>query len=63
MPKRPPFKPGEKVPASGQYPIVGQRGGDTGEERTVTRGEPFPPTPKPSQGYGKPDLTRHKRSK
>lgn len=59
MPK-PPFKPGEKAPRSGQYPILGPRGGDTGEERTVTRGEPFPPTPEAGQRYGRPDLTRHK---
>lgn len=52
-------KPGEIAPESGQYPIVGPRGGEIGPERTVTQGEPFPPTPKPGQGYGKPDLTRH----
>jgi len=40
------YKPGEKVKDSGQYPIIGPRGGDTGKERTVTKGEPFPPTPK-----------------
>jgi len=56
----PPYKPGEKAPESGQYPVIGPRGGETGEERTVTRGEPFPPTPEPGQRYGKPDLTRHK---
>ncbi len=61
MPKEPIHKPGEKAPASGQYPVVKPGGGRTGEERTVTRGEPFPPTPKPGQGYGKPDLTRHKK--
>jgi hypothetical protein len=32
--------------AAGQYPITGPRGGNTGDERTVTKGEPFPPTPK-----------------
>ena len=52
---------GEKAPKSGQYPIVGPRGGPTGEERTVTRGEPFPPTPEKGQGYGPPDLTKHRR--
>ncbi len=60
MTKEPSYKPGEKVPASGQYPIIGPRGGETEEERTVTRGEPFPPTREPGQRYGKPDLTRHK---
>jgi len=37
---RPAHKPGEKADRSGQNPIVGPRGGQVGEERTVTRGEP-----------------------
>jgi hypothetical protein len=52
-------KPGEIAKQSGQYPIQGPRGGDTGEERTVVKGEPFPPTPKKGQTYGTPDKTRH----
>lgn len=44
------YKPGERVPASAQVEIVGPRGGRTGEERTVTRGEKFPPTPERGQG-------------
>lgn len=52
-------KPGEKAPRSGQYEIIGQRGGRTGEERTVTRGEPLPPTPKPGQKYEIVDPTKH----
>lgn len=52
-------KPGEKAKESGQYPIQGPRGGSTGAERTVTKGEPFPPTPQPRQTYGKPDKTKH----
>lgn len=51
-------KPGEIAKQSGQYPIQGPRGGKTGEERTVTRGEPFPPPSKKGQTYGKPDLTK-----
>ena len=57
----PKFKPGQKAPASGQYPVVGPRGGDQGVEVTVTKGEPFPPTPQSGMGYGTPDLTKHKR--
>lgn len=57
MPER--HKPGERAKESGQYPIVGPRGGKTGEERTVVKGEPFPPTPKSGQIYGKPDKTKH----
>ena len=52
-------KPGEISKNSGQYPIIGPRGADTGKERTITKGEPFPPTPKKGQTYGKPDLTKH----
>jgi hypothetical protein len=46
-----PQKPGSRAERSGQYEIVGPRGGGTGKERTVTKGEPLPPTPKPGQGY------------
>lgn len=58
----PEHKSGEIAQRSGQYPIVGPRGGNTGEERTITKGEPFPPTPKKRQGFGKPDLTKHRKS-
>jgi len=45
------LRPGETAPASGQYEITGPRGGRTGEERTVVRGEPLPPTPEAGQRY------------
>ena len=54
------LKPGNIAPRSGQYEIVGPRGGKTSEERTVTRGEPMPPTPKKNQRYVLVDPTRHK---
>lgn len=54
------YSPGEIAPRSGQYLIVGVRGGDTGVERTVTRGEPFPPTPKAGQSFVLVDPTRHR---
>jgi hypothetical protein len=54
-----PMKPGQPARYSGQYEIRGTRGGHTGEERTVTRGEPLPPTPKPGQGYTLADKTKH----
>jgi hypothetical protein len=44
MPKKLGFKPGEKAPRSGQYRIRGP-GGKKEPERTVVRGEPFPPNP------------------
>jgi len=54
------YKPGEEVPESGQAIIVGPRGGKAGEgERTVVKGEPFPPTPKPKQRFSIIDKTQH----
>lgn len=54
------YKPGQKAPTSGQYQIIGPRGGG-GPERTVTRGEPFPPTPAPGSKYHLVDPTKHKK--
>ena len=38
MAKAPTYKPGQKAPVSGQYGVVGPRGGMTGTEVTVTKG-------------------------
>ena len=54
------YKPGQTAPHSGQYGILGSRGADTGKERTVTRGEPMPPTPKAGQSYKLNDPTKNK---
>ncbi len=59
MPKE--YKPGEKAPRSGQYERVGRRGGRTGDERTVTRREPLPPTRNPGEKYILVDPTKHKK--
>jgi hypothetical protein len=53
------FKPGETAQRSGQYQIVGPRGGGTGKERTVTAREPLPPTPEKGQKYKLVDPTKH----
>ena len=53
-------KPGQRSGRSGQYEIIGSRGGRTGEERTIVRNEPFPPTPKSGQHYVIVDSTKHK---
>ena len=45
------FKPGQPAPKSGQYEIIGPRGDKTGIERTVVKGEPFPPTLQKGQSY------------
>lgn len=54
-----PIKPGTPAPLSGQYEIVGPRGGSTGSERTVVVGKPLPPTPNAGQGYRPVDPTRN----
>jgi hypothetical protein len=56
-------KSGEKAKISGQYEIVGPRGGKTGREVTVVKGEPLPPTPKPGQTFIIVDKTKHKSDK
>ena len=50
------FNPGEKAPKSGQYKNI-----KTGNEVTVTQGEPLPPTPKKYQKYILVDPTKHKK--
>jgi hypothetical protein len=55
----PSFKPGQNAPLSGQYVIVGPRGGNTGEERTAVRGKTLPPTPKLGQSYVPVDPTKN----
>jgi hypothetical protein len=53
------LKPGQRAPASGQYERVGPRGGRTGQEVTVVRGEPLPPTPAPGSTYRITDRTKN----
>ena len=55
--------PGTKAPVSGQYEIVGPRGGRTGVERTVVKGERLPPTPNPSETYRIADRTKNNSGK
>jgi len=50
------FKPGQTVPFSGQA-----RNQRTQTEVTVTRGEPFPPTPRAGDSYKIVDRTKHKK--
>ena len=57
------YKPGQKAPRSGQYGIIGPRGGKTDEERTVVKDEPFPPTPEKGMGFELNDPTQHKPKK
>jgi hypothetical protein len=51
--------PGEKAPASGQYEVLGPRGGRTGKEITMTKGKTFPPSQEGAQ-YQIRDRTKNK---
>jgi len=50
MSKAKSFKPGQIAERSGLYRQIGPRGG-LGNQVTVVRGEPLPPTPKPDMTY------------
>lgn len=54
------LKPGQTAPKSGQYEQVGPRGGKTGHEVTVVKGEPLPPTQKPGMSFALVDATKNK---
>lgn len=56
---RPKLKPGKTVPRSGQYEIIGPRGGKTGGEITGVKGKTLPPTPKAGSSYKLVDVTKH----
>jgi len=53
------FKPGQAAPYSGQYELIGPSGEQTGEERTVVRGEPLPPTPQSGMQYVLSDRSKN----
>ena len=53
------LKPGERVFYSGQYEIFGPRGGRTGHEVTLVKGEPAPPTQKSGSKMVLVDKTKH----
>jgi len=57
------LKPGNKTPASGQYAIIGPRGGNTNKEVTGVKGKIMPPTPKKGQSYVLVDPTKNKSGK
>ncbi|PPH34137.1 hypothetical protein [Rathayibacter rathayi] len=52
--------PGTPAPGSGQYRIVGPRGGYRGnDERTVIRNRPLPPTRRAGDRYEYVDATNN----
>lgn len=53
------FKTGETAPASGQYAILGPRGGKTNKEITLIKGRRFPPSKSGTQ-YRMSDRTKNK---
>ena len=52
------LKPGETAPQSGQYQEIGPKG-EKGDERTVVKGEPMPPTSQRGSTYTLVDPTKH----
>lgn len=52
------LKSGNTVPTSGQYEIIGPRGGHTGQEITGVKGKTLPPTPQSGQSYKLADKTK-----
>jgi hypothetical protein len=59
MPQKP-IPSGTPAPISGQYRIVGPRGGHLGNtERTSVQGKPLPPTPAAGQRYVPVDPTNN----
>lgn len=57
------YNPGDKAPISGQYEIVGPRGGKTNKEITSIKGKTLPPSPKKGQTYKPVDGTKNKSGK
>jgi hypothetical protein len=53
-------RPGEKAPQSGQYEELGPRGGRTGHEVTISKGERVPPTRQPGGAFTIVDPTKNK---
>ena len=57
------MKPGQTAKRSGQYEIVGPKGGKSGVERTIVKGKTIPPLPKPGQKLVMVDPTKNKSGK
>jgi hypothetical protein len=52
-------KPGQTSGRSGLANVIGPRGGNTGVQRTVVKGNPLPPTPGRNQTYRIVDPARN----
>lgn len=53
------LKPGQPALKSGQYEIIGPRGGK-GPEVTAVKGKPMPPTKVPGSKFKLVDATKHR---
>lgn len=56
----PNLKPGQAAPKSGQYEVVGPRGGTRGREVTGVKGKRLPPTQESGERYRLVDPTKHR---
>ena len=56
------FKPGQTAEKSGQYDMLGPKGGFI-KEVTIVKGKHFPPTVKPNAGYKMANATKNKSGK
>ena len=54
------LSPGNQAIGSGQYKLIGPRGGDLGIEITAIKGKTLPPSPKPGIQYLFIDATKNK---
>lgn len=54
------YRPGQRVPTSGQYAVVNSSGYRVGREVTCVRGEAFPPTRANEYGFVLADATQHR---
>lgn len=57
------LKPGQTAPKSGQYAVIGPRGGNTRKEITSEKGNTLPPTTKTGSTYNLVDPTKNKSGK
>lgn len=55
------LSPGTPTPKSGQYGVVGPRGGNTNREITSIEGKPLPPGQRTGETYVLNDPTKHKK--
>ena len=63
MAEQPTVRPGQTIPTSGIYGLVGSRGGRTGSQCDSTKGNPAPPTPKAGMTWKLDQPAKHAHKK